>query len=98
MGGMSPEYFKQRLRPHEASAYVEGIAARSRERWEHTRMAAYCSLAPWIKDLKITDVMKFAWDNEPEEMTDEKYNNLLEWANTSLDLINKIDGRHRSKA
>ena len=78
---MEPTYFKQTLTPYEAEAYLKGIEQRGRASWEQTRMAAYCSLAPWSKDLKPSDVMKFAWDGDTNtEATREEIEDVRNWA------------------
>lgn len=78
---MEPTYFKQTLTPYEAEAFLHGIEQRGRASWEQTRMAAYCSLAPWSKDLKPADVMKFAWDGETKtEATREEIEDARIWA------------------
>lgn len=80
---MEPTYFKQTLTPYEAEAYLKGIELSGRAAWEQTRMAAYCSLAPWSKDLKPGDVMKFAWDGETKveaNATREEIEDVRNWA------------------
>jgi hypothetical protein len=87
---MEPTYFKQTLTPYEAEAYLKGIEQRGRVSWEQTRMAAYCSLAPWSKDLKPADVMKFAWDGETKtEETREEIEDVIQWATMIATTINK---------
>ena len=84
--GLEPTYFKQTLTPYEAEAYLNGIEQRGRAAWEQTRMAAYCSLAPWSKDLKPSDVMKFAWDGETKtEATREEIEDVRQWATMIAD-------------
>ena len=92
---MEPTYFKQTLTPYEAEAYLKGIEQRGRASWEQTRMAAYCSLAPWIKDLKPSEVMKFAWDGETntEAPTREEIDSVREWAAQATELLNKKHGQ-----
>ena len=87
---MEPTYFKQTLTPYEAEAYLKGIEQRGRSAWEQTRMAAYCSLAPWSKDLKPSDVMKFAWDGETKtEATREEIEDVRNWATMIADKFKK---------
>ena len=87
---MRPEYFKQTLTPYEAEAYLNGIEQRGRAAWEQTRMAAYCSLAPWSKDLKPSDVMQFAWDGETKtEATREEIEDVRNWATMIADKFKK---------
>lgn len=87
---MEPTYFKQTLTPYEAEAYLKGIEQRGRAAWEQTRMAAYCSLAPWSKDLKPSDVMQFAWDGETKtEATREEIEDVRNWATTIADKFKK---------
>lgn len=88
--GMKPAYFKRELRPYEAEAYLNGIEQRGRAAWEQTRMAAYCSLAPWSKDLKPDDVVKFAWDGDAKvEATREEIEDVRNWAAKVAATINK---------
>lgn len=87
---MEPTYFKQTLTPYEAEAYLNGIEQRGRAAWEQTRMAAYCSLAPWSKDLKPADVMQFAWDdNTKTEATREEIEDVRNWATMIADKFKK---------
>lgn len=87
---MEPTYFKQTLTPYEAEAYLNGIEQRGRAAWEQTRMAAYCSLAPWSKDLKPADVMQFAWDGETKtEATREEIEDVRNWATIIVDKFKK---------
>lgn len=87
---MEPTYFKRELTPYEAEAYLKGIEQRGRASWEQTRMAAYCSLAPWSKDLKPSDVMRFAWDGETKtEATREEIEDVRNWATIIADKFKK---------
>ena len=90
---MEPTYFKRELTPYEAEAYLKGIEQRGRASWEQTRMDAYCSLAPWSKDLKPSDVMRFAWDGETteatREATREEIEDVRQWAAMVATTINK---------
>lgn len=88
---MDTVYFKRCLRPYEAEAYLDGLENRGRAAWEQTRMTAYCILAPYSKDLKVGDVMKFSWDAEAPEATREQIEDVRQWA-VSLPQINKSDG------
>ena len=89
---MEPTYFKRELTPYEAEAYIKGIEQRGRAAWEQTRVVAYCSLAPWSKDLKPADVMQFAWDKEradAEAPTREEIDSVREWAAQATEMLNK---------
>lgn len=87
--GMEPTYFKRELTPYEAEAYLNGVERRGRAAWEQTRMAAYCSLAPWSKNLKPADVMKFAWDGETNtEATREEIEDVRQWAAKVASIFN----------
>lgn len=80
---MAPEYFKRELRPYEAEAYLKGVEQAERAAWEQTRSVMYSNLAPWSKNLKVSDVMEFAWDKEraaAEAPTREEMESTRRWA------------------
>ena len=94
---MSPEYFKRELRPYEAEAFLKGVEQAERAAWEQTRSVMYSNLAPWSKNLKVSDVMEFAWDKEraaADAPTREEIESAREWAAQAAEMLNvKTNGR-----
>ncbi len=64
---MSPAYFFYRMTWTEAAACLRGLERREREAWERTRWDVWASLRPWSKELEVTDVMRFPWEDEADE-------------------------------
>lgn len=59
------------MEPYEINAALEGLQCKNRESWEQTRMVCYM-LAQTNSTKKLTpsDVLKFPWDAEAEELVD----------------------------
>lgn len=89
---MAPEYFKKELRPYEAEAFLKGVEQAQRTSWEQTRMQMFSALAPWLKNLKPSDVLSFEWDKErsdAEAPTREEIDSVREWAAQATEMLNK---------
>lgn len=53
---------------YEVSALMEYAHLRHKEAWERARMIAFTTAqVQSTKKLKLSDICKFAWDNESEE-------------------------------
>lgn len=90
---MSPEYFKTKLRPYEAEAFLEGVATKGREGWEQTRRLAYYILAPWSKDLDPKTFFPLPWDErQSDEPTEDDLKDLYEWGDMVARNMNSNGG------
>lgn len=81
---VSYEYFMDELKDYELNLLIEGHEGADKSTWEQTRMLMYSILAPYQKkgkELKITDVLKFPWDNDPYHTGD------IEISNEQVDMM-----------
>jgi len=62
--GISPDYFLDVMSDREVEAMLNEYYNQLKREAENTRLIMYSSLAPYSKNLKLTDVLKFSWDNE----------------------------------
>lgn len=75
---VSYEYFMDELKDYELNLLIEGHEGNDRTSWEQTRLLMYSVLAPYQKkgkELKITDVLSFPWDNDPYHTGDIEISN-----------------------
>lgn len=86
--GYPPEYVLDKMRMYEVRAVLEYGYLKDQEQWEQTRLTAYITAqSNSTKKLKITDIVKFPWENEngkpkatPEVMSDTDLNRLKDKA------------------
>lgn len=72
---MSPEYFKTKLRPYEATKYLEGLEKRRHDGWEQARLIS----SPWQSE--NSEPIVFPWERrEPEIPSSETMDDLESWA------------------
>ena len=70
-GGVSPEYFLDRMDIPECAAYITGIRRKERSELEKIRMVMWASLRPYCKELELDDVMKLDGDTDTTESREE---------------------------
>lgn len=67
---LSPEYVLDKMEMYEVTALAKYKYFTYKEAWEQTRMLSYIIAAcNSTKKLKITDIIKFPWDNEDKAET-----------------------------
>lgn len=67
-GGISPDYFLDKMTFVEVRHFLDGLARRNRESWEQTRIVGYIiAQANSSKTLNQTDILSFPWDEENEK-------------------------------
>lgn len=76
-GGVSPEYFLDRMDMPECAAFLSGLRRRERYELEKVRMVMWSSLRPYCKELELDDVMKLDDDTSAAENR-ENYESELE--------------------
>ena len=76
-GGVSPEYFLDRMDIPECVAYITGLRRKERSELEKIRMVMWASLRPYCKELELDDVMKLDDDTSAAENR-ENYESELE--------------------
>lgn len=76
-GGVSPEYFLDRMDIPECVAYITGLRRKERSELEKIRMVMWASLRPYCKELELDDVMKLDGDTAAAENR-ENYESELE--------------------
>jgi len=68
---IDPNYFFDEMTPEEVEAVSAAYYENYKERWEQVRMVNHAIISSQSsKPIKITDVMKFAWDEDdtPKEV------------------------------
>lgn len=91
---VSYEYFMDELKDYELQLLIEGSEFSNMVTWDQTRMLMYSTLAPYQKkgkELKITDVIKFPWDNDPYHAGD------IEISNEQVDTMKERIGVMQEK-
>lgn len=69
-GGVSPDYFLDKMSFTEVRFFLEGLAVRNREAWEQTRLIGYIiAQSNSTKTLNQTDILRFPWDEKEERDT-----------------------------
>lgn len=64
-GGISPDYFLDRMTLTEVRYFLEGYERRKRDAWEQTRILGFITAqVNSTKKLKQTDILSFPWDQE----------------------------------
>ena len=67
-GGVSPDYFLDKMSFAEIRYFLEGLSMRNREAWEQARVLGYIiAQSNSTKELKQTDILRFPWDKEESE-------------------------------
>lgn len=67
---LSPEYVLDKMEIYEVKAFIKYKYFIYKEAWEQTRMLSYIIAAcNSTKKLKITDIIKFPWDNTDKAET-----------------------------
>lgn len=60
---VSYEYFLDHLQEYEIPLLVQGIPQADRPQWEQCRLRTFATASMFSKkNLKLTDIMQFAWD------------------------------------
>ncbi|TLX78404.1 hypothetical protein E9993_01615 [Labilibacter sediminis] len=70
--GISPKYFLDEMSDIELNAILQQYQTNQKNESESTRLIMYSNLAPYSENLKVTDVLKFPWDNESNYITEFK--------------------------
>lgn len=84
--GIAPAYVLDEMQIYEITALIQHRDLKYREQWEMTRLLGYITAqSHTTKRIKITDIIKFSWDNErnetdPDTPTKEQVNQLAEMA------------------
>ena len=69
-GGVSPDYFLDKMSFSEVRYFLQGLSMRNRESWEQARILGYIiAQSNSTKELKQTDILRFPWDEEGEAQT-----------------------------
>jgi len=64
-GGVSPDYFLDKMSFSEVRYFLQGLSMRNRESWEQARILGYIiAQSNSTKELKQTDILRFPWDEE----------------------------------
>ncbi len=89
--GVSPRYFLDEISDFEIEAILNQYYNNIKRELENTRLVMFSSLAPYSKNLKLTEVLKFEWDNEkpiPVKITKEERGRIKKEAEEILRRIN----------
>jgi len=78
-------YFYDLASKEEVQAILNFHSQKEQREWEKLRILCFNFLAPYSNNLKLTDVLKFPWDQSEIEIMDNW--NALEIANQRLELI-----------
>ena len=63
--GISPDYFLDTMSDRGYYLALEGYNERIKREWEQTRIIAYYSIAPHLKQKKsVHSILPFEWDND----------------------------------
>lgn len=66
----SIEYFLDEMQVYEVNTIIENLPYLDRTSWEQSRFQIYSSVQiNSKKKINPTDIMKFAWDNDKEDIT-----------------------------
>lgn len=66
--GIAPDYVLDRMEMYEAKSLLNYGYYREQESWEQTRLMAYVTAqVNSTKKLKMSDIIKFQWDEKPTE-------------------------------
>lgn len=69
----SVEYFLDKMKPYELSILCDSLHLRQKDSWEQARMIAYITAqANSSKKLKPTDIIKFGWETNTNEIEPSK--------------------------
>lgn len=69
-GNIDPEYFMDKMQMYELSPILRSFHKRNKESWEQSRFIAYVvAQTNSTKQLSLTDIMKFDWDESKKENT-----------------------------
>jgi len=65
---IEPNYFFDEMTPEEVSAVSDAYYEKYKERWEMMRLTNHAIISSQsTKPVKVTDIMKFAWDEDVEQ-------------------------------
>ena len=65
---VSYDYFLDHLQEYEIPLLVQGIPQADRPQWEQCRLRTFATASMFSKkNLKLTDIMQFAWDEVKEK-------------------------------
>lgn len=75
---------------YELEVILDNLHLKHKQNWEQTRLLAYIQAqSNSTKKINITDVIKFSWDNEKDEiMTDE---DIIRLKKKSDEIINELN-------
>lgn len=94
--GFDAEYFMDRMKAYEALEYLASLHYGKKEEWEQARFIAYMvGQVNSTKTLKLTDIIRFPWDEEQEDVIDENEIRRLQ-EKTKL-IEKKLNGRLSNK-
>lgn len=94
--GFDAEYFMDRMKVYEALECLASLHYVKKEEWEQARFIAYMvGQVNSTKTLKLTDIIRFPWDEEQEDVIDENEIRRLQ-EKTKL-IEKKLNGRLSNK-
>lgn len=68
--GLSPDYVLDKMEQYEIQPLINHLHYKHKESWEQTRMLGYIiAQSQSTKKLKITDIMKFPWEESNQSNT-----------------------------
>ena len=71
-GGVSPEYFMDRMSWAEAESFMDGFESKRKENWEMVRRVVHATFqSQSTKILELEDVLHFPWDDEDDRSQDD---------------------------
>jgi len=76
--GVQPQYFLDTMEVFELEALLEQYYQQYKDNWEQVRLMCYYTAAPWSEHLKLTDVLKFNWDDKEVQPSKEERNRAAE--------------------
>ncbi|WP_430811266.1 MULTISPECIES: hypothetical protein [unclassified Carboxylicivirga] len=92
--GIAPAYFLDEISELEVEAIIKQYYNNLKREMENTRFIMFASLAPYSKNLKLTEVLKFDWDNEtvaPVKLTEEEREKIKQEGAAILKQLKKMD-------
>lgn len=81
------EYFMETMQEYEVPLLIQGIPQADRPQWEQCRLRTFATASMFSNNsLRLTDIIKFPWDEEdeqrdlPKEITQSEIDNLKQTA------------------
>lgn len=84
------QYFMDEMKPWELADILDNIETSVKNEWEQTRTMAFWAARPHYKRLKITDVLKFSWDNVNKDPYDEMLSSHIDTNSDDIQSLKKL--------